>query len=80
MKIRLKSFLLLLVFSLVAGPLIAQQVQEFTGRVTDPTGAIVPNAAVTAHNVDNGVDRSTTTTSSGDYTIPYLIPGRYSRF
>lgn len=60
------------------GYLAAQQVQEFTGRVTDPSGAVIPKAAVTAHNVDTGVDTRTTTTSTGDYTIPYLIPGQYT--
>ena len=70
--------LLLLIFSLPASFLAAQQVQEFTGRVTDPSGAVLPKATVIAHNVDSGVDTSTITTSTGNYTIPYLIPGHYS--
>src|ERR1035441_4019977 len=70
--------LMLLMVLLSALPLAAQQVQEFTGRVTDPSGAVVSKAAVIAHNVDTGVNTSTTTTSSGDYTIPYVIPGHYS--
>ena len=45
---RFKLFLLLLVFPLLAGHLTAQQVQEFTGRMTDPTGLVVPHAAVIA--------------------------------
>jgi hypothetical protein len=51
--------------------------QEFTGRVTDPTGAVVPKVVVTAHNVDTGVDVKTTTNGSGSYTIPYLHYGNY---
>lgn len=74
-----RLFLLLLFGCLLpVGHLAAQQVQEFTGRVTDPTGAVLPGATVIAHNVDTGVNTSTTTTSSGDYTIPYVIPGHYS--
>jgi hypothetical protein len=52
--------------------------QEFTGRVTDATGAVLPKVAVTAHNVNTGVDIPTVTTSSGVYTIPYLKPGSYT--
>jgi len=52
--------------------------QEFTGRVTDPTGAVVPKVVVTAHNVDTGVDIKTTTNGSGSYTIPYLHYGNYT--
>ena len=77
MTIRFKSLLLLLACTLLVGHLTAQQVQEFTGRVTDPTGAVVPKASILAHNLDTGVDKSTITTSTGDYTIPYVIPGRY---
>ena len=52
--------------------------QEFTGRVTDSTGAVVPKVVVTAHNVDTGVDIKTTTNGSGSYTIPYLHYGNYA--
>jgi hypothetical protein len=52
--------------------------QEFTGRVSDSTGAIVVKATITAHNVDANTDISTVSTSSGTYTIPYLKPGTYT--
>ncbi|HEV2327087.1 MAG TPA: carboxypeptidase-like regulatory domain-containing protein, partial [Terracidiphilus sp.] len=52
--------------------------QQFTGHVTDSTGAVLPRATVLAHNLATGVETRTTTTSSGDYTIPYLIPGNYT--
>lgn len=61
----------------VAGPLLAQ---EFTGRVTDKTGAVVPNAIVTVHNVDTGVNYRGKTNGTGDYTVPYLTAGHYSVF
>jgi len=78
MKHRWYLYLICTIVLLSALNLAAQQVQEFTGRVTDPTGAVVPKAAVIVHNVDTGVNTSTTTSSSGDYTIPYLTPGHYS--
>jgi hypothetical protein len=52
--------------------------QEFTGRVADTMGAVIPKASVVARNLDTGVDTPTQTTVTGDYTIPYLIPGNYS--
>ncbi len=67
--------LLLLGLSMPASFLAAQ---EFTGHVTDSTGAVLPKAIVVAHNLATGVETTTTTTSSGDYTIPYLIPGNYA--
>ena len=54
------------------------QAQEFTGRVTDSFGAILLKAHVTITNSDTNVSTSTVTTASGDYTAPYLKPGRYS--
>jgi len=52
--------------------------QEFTGRVTDATGAVLPKVVVTAHNVDTGVDTKAVTNGSGVYTIPYLHHGSYT--
>jgi len=47
----------------VLGVAFAQLEQAtLTGRVTDPTGAVVPGARVVARNVDTGVEVSTQTT------------------
>jgi hypothetical protein len=51
--------------------------QQFTGRVTDSTGAAVPTAKVTVLNQATNVASYTTTTGDGDYTVPYLKPGVY---
>jgi hypothetical protein len=47
------------------------------GTVTDPTGASVANAKVTAKNVATGVSSVTQTTGTGDYTLPLLNVGEY---
>src|SRR5262249_27922930 len=47
------------------------------GTVTDSSGAIVPNAKVTATNADTGVNTDTTTNSDGIFTIRFLQIGRY---
>ena len=49
------------------------------GTVTDPTGAVIPNAAVHLTNPESGLDRSTTSDASGQFTFsnipfnPYQI-------
>lgn len=67
-----------IILSLVAG-LSAQTNQgRITGRVTDPTGAILPNAKVTITNTETGVARVLTTSDAGDFFAPNLPPGVYS--
>ncbi len=48
------------------------------GTVTDPTGAVVPNATVIATNAATGVKYPTKTNASGDYLFPQLPVGTYS--
>ena len=52
-------------------------VGTITGTVTDASGAAVPNASVVITNADTGVARTLTTNSAGEYTAPFLKPGRY---
>lgn len=47
------------------------------GTVTDPTGASIAQAKVTARNVRTGVVTETVTTTTGDYAIPLLDVGEY---
>jgi hypothetical protein len=72
--VKITRFLLILSVLLPASSLAAQ---EFTGRVTDSTGAVIRKATISAHNIDTNVNISTVSTASGDYTIPYLNPGNY---
>lgn len=48
------------------------------GTVTDPSGAVISNVAVTATNTATGVVMTTTTSSSGDYIFHKLPIGTYS--
>lgn len=50
---------------------------DLVGTVTDATGAVVPNATVTATNVATGVKTSGTTNASGDYRFTNLPIGNY---
>ncbi len=51
---------------------------SLSGTVTDPSGAVVPNARVTAHEEATGQDHVVTTNASGSYTIPNLNAGVYT--
>jgi hypothetical protein len=48
-----------------------------TGSITDPTGALVPNATVTITNLGTNGVRTLTTDDSGSYNVPSLSPGQY---
>jgi hypothetical protein len=48
-----------------------------TGTVTDPTGAGVPNAKVTAADAGKGVERSVMTDEHGFYRVSGLPPSSY---
>ena len=70
---------LLIVFSLSAfddalGQVVTSNLQ---GVISDPTGAVVPGASVSATNMDTGVSRETTTDDSGFYRFNLLPRGRY---
>src|ERR1700733_13270079 len=45
---------------------------EIKGVVTDPTGAVVPGAIVTATSVTQGTKFTRTTSNSGDFDLPAL--------
>jgi hypothetical protein len=68
-----------MLLALSAGGAYAQSASTATivGQVTDAQGLGVPNAAVTATNTATRIAYPTKTTSSGDYTIPFLPPGTY---
>jgi len=60
-------------------PLLAQEARSLIlGRVLDNSGAVVAGAAVVAANTETGVRISAQTNSSGDYLLPYLVPGPYT--
>ena len=48
-----------------------------TGVVKDQSGAVVAGATVRAINKGTGVERKTTTSDSGAYELPQMVPGDY---
>ncbi len=83
---KLKSMrqgMLLGVFAMVCALLatqaaIAQGYGSISGTVTDGTGAVIPDAEVTATQTSTGVALKTTSNAEGTYTFPSLAPSVYS--
>jgi hypothetical protein len=50
---------------------------DLSGRVLDPSGAVVPGAAIAASSEDTGLTRTALSDAEGRYTIQALPPGRY---
>ena len=48
-----------------------------TGTFTDPTGAVVPGAALHAKDTATGAEYDTVTTATGNYTLASLLAGTY---
>src|SRR5438477_8166959 len=47
------------------------------GRVTDPSGAVIPSVVVKVTNLDTNITQQGSSNAVGDFTIPYLNPGPY---
>jgi hypothetical protein len=55
---------------------LSQQAQ-ITGRVTDASRVVIPDATITVTNEQTGIQTHTTTNEAGYYTVPQLQPGTY---
>ena len=74
-----RVFVATVVIALGSTCLFAQEgTSAMRGTITDPNGAVVPNATVSLANQETGIDRRTATTNeSGDYVFTSLTPGLY---
>jgi len=72
------TLLCICVVLLVVSPSWGQGLKaRLVGRVTDNSGAVIPNATVVATNVETQIQSRTSTTAEGEYVIPELSPGNY---
>ncbi len=71
---------LLVIAAALAPSLMAQSLVsgDLTGTVTDPSGAVVSGATVSAKSEATGATRNTTTNGNGAYRFSLLPPGNYS--
>src|SRR5260370_8187562 len=74
----LNSIKFIALFAIIACAAVAQDRGAIRGTITDPTGAAVPEAAVTVKNVNTGLTQTVRTSSDGVFTIPYLPVGDYT--
>ncbi|HEX5284030.1 MAG TPA: carboxypeptidase regulatory-like domain-containing protein [Bryocella sp.] len=73
------TFFLAFVLAFVATSAHAVDVNgRIKGTVTDPSGAVIPAAQVTATNLATGVKYPTKSLATGDYLFPQLPVGTYS--
>ena len=64
-------------FYLYCLPAAAQVAANLSGTITDPTGAAIAAATVTADNLDTGITRTTFTNHAGQYELFELPLGHY---
>src|SRR5580658_2971073 len=51
---------------------------DLVGTIADATGAVIPNATVTAVNTATSVRATASTNASGLYRLANLLPGNYN--
>jgi hypothetical protein len=74
---RNKLFLVLLGLVICSPIALSQGLGSIVGTVTDPTGAAVASAKVSATQVGTGITREATSNTDGYYVIPSLPPAQY---
>jgi len=75
--IRLTLILAVLTFAFSGAALAQQPLGNISGVVTDPNGAVVTGATVTAVSLATGASRNATTNDQGFFLIPTLQAGDY---
>lgn len=60
-----------------AGAAAFAQTASLTGRVTDPSGALIQGARVSVQSEGTGIEVRAETNAEGFYNVPSLLPGRY---
>src|SRR5215813_11559829 len=69
---------LVMLFFISALTVAAQEYRgTILGRVVDPSGASVVGASISAQNVETKAKVKTASNESGNYQIPFLLPGDY---
>ena len=77
----IRSLTVFLCMAASVAPSFAQSDRgTLTGTLTDPQGAVVPNAKLTAISADTAAEYGTVSTATGNYTIPQLPAGQYQLF
>ncbi len=74
----MRAFIQSVLFLALTIPVWAQNAATILGRVTDASGAVLPGTKVTARNLSTSLERTTVTSDTGDFEIPFLpVSGKY---
>ena len=68
-------FVAAILLSSISVQLLAQVTSSIHGRVTDETGATVPNAQITVINTETNLTRAVTSSAQGEYLADFLPVG-----
>jgi len=74
---RVPAFALLFLVSFPAALPAQSTNASLSGRITDPSKAVIAGAKIAAINVDTNVHYETATNTSGEYSLANLLPGPY---
>lgn len=72
------AFAIASILSLSPHDAFAQASASITGTITDPSGAVIPNAKITITNDATSVSSNTVSSSAGTYSLKGLLPGKYT--
>src|ERR1044071_3418420 len=72
-----RVYCLLMMGTALAAPLAAQVSGTITGTVRDASGAVIPNAVVTATHTQTSLTRAVPTDGTGQYVLTQLVVGTY---
>ncbi len=74
-RVAATAFILLLA---VAGLSAQEYRASILGTVTDPSGAVIPQANVKVTDESTNTSTEVLTNAAGNYVVPFLLPGRYT--
>src|SRR5215471_13757119 len=75
----IKSVAVLIFASVIATSIAyAQSTASLRGTITDPSGAVIPDAMVTLKSAENGSSRKTATDINGEYSFLQVTPKDYN--
>jgi len=78
MHLYVRGVMLALCASATIAAAHAQALGAITGTITDPSGAAIPKAKVTATESETSFSRTITSDDTGHYTVPSLRPTDYT--
>ena len=69
------AFILAVLFGVTGQFLLAQESRaSLLGRISDPTGGVIPGAEIKVTNLMTGTSADALTNDEGNYQVLYLLP------